>query len=210
MRLYNNLLGHSLKDPNLNLNKHGHRCKDLDNINFHNYLLFAGDNVALDFNLPIEKTYPYLVSQNLKIDYYNIAVFNGGIDAFKFNVLSWFKHIPHKPKALIISFEFLNSIVTCSGAFENFNVADYSDERVSQVLTTGEKCGFLPGRHILAKNSLSKLISVPIYQIEFMNKTPLFDNHIINLKQDGEIFDHQAITTLVTTSYKKQTLRQLP
>jgi hypothetical protein len=210
MLVRDNLLGHSFTDRKLNLNEHGHRCKNLNEINFHNYLLFAGDNPSLDFNLPVEETYPYLVSQNLQMDYYNIAIFNGGLDAFKFNLLSWLKNFDKKPKALIVGFEFLNSFLACNSAFDEFNVANYNDDRVNQIMSAGEKTGFFPGRLILAKNSLLNLIPVTTYQIEFKDKTTLFNNGVINITYDEQILNHQIITELVIEKFKKQSIRQLP
>ena len=212
MRFYDNLLGHDLIDPKLELNKRGHRCKDIEDINLHNYILFAGDNVALDFNSPLRETYPFLISEKLGVDYYNLAIFNGGIDAAKFNILSWLRHVPKKPKALIISFEFLNSLIVSDPSFTFFKVADYSDDRVKQILVAGETCGFLPGRHILYSKSLLKHINIPIYQIEFKDKTPLFfdDTAVTNIKHEGEIFDHNAITNTVLEKYQIQKVKILP
>lgn len=197
MRFYDNLLGHDLTDPKLQLNKRGHRCKDIEDINLNSYILFAGDNVALDFNSSIEQTYPYLISKQLNMDYYNLAIFNGGIDAAKYNILSWLRHMP-KPKSIVVSFEFLNSIINCSPTFDDFKVADYNDPSNQQILRAGETTGFFPARHTLTKNALVNLINVPIYQIEFKNKTPLFteDPRVINIKSEGELFDHRLTTEL--------------
>jgi hypothetical protein len=212
MRLYDNLLGHDLLDPNLGLNKRGHRCKDIEDIRLHNYILFAGDNVALDFNSPVEETYPYLISKDLNMDYYNLAIFNGGIDAFKYNILSWFKNIANRPKMVIVSFEFLNSIITCDRVFENFNVADYNDERCQQILTAGEVSGFFPARQLLARKALLSQINVPLYQIEFENKTPLFldDGTVNNLKINGDKFNHMEIAESLIKKHNSYKRRVLP
>ena len=57
--------------PNVNLNSYGHRCKEISDVNLHNYILFVGDNVCLSYHIPIEDTFPYIISQKLKTDYYN-------------------------------------------------------------------------------------------------------------------------------------------
>lgn len=203
MRFYDNLLGHNILDPKLQLNNHGHRCKNLEDINLRNYLLFAGDNVALDFNLPLEETYPYLVSKELKVDYYNLSIFNGGIDAIKFNLISWFTKTKFQPKAVIVSFEFLNSIITCDGAFDNFAVADYSTEKVKQILSAGETSGLLLSRKILASKILRGFIGTPIIQIEFEGKAALFNkDKVFNLIYDGELSNHKDISNLIVPVYK--------
>jgi hypothetical protein len=76
-------------ESNVNLNSYGHRCKELSELNLHNYILFVGDNICLSYHLPIEETFPYIVSKKLNVDYYNLSIFNGGIEAIKFNLLSW-------------------------------------------------------------------------------------------------------------------------
>lgn len=198
MRFYDGYLGHDFTDPKLNLNKRGHRCKDIEDLRLHNYFLFLGDNVALDFNSPIENTYPYLISKTLNVDYYNLSIFNGGMDALKYNLLLWFKNVKSKPKVIVVSFEFLNSIITCSSAFDSFSIADYSDNKIKEIMSTGETCGFMSSRRILCQNILLNFLSIPTYQIEFKDKTPLFvnQNKINNIKHDGEIFDHKTISTL--------------
>ena len=125
MQFYNGLLGH---DPSEYFNSSGHRCKELKDVDLHKYILFAGDNVGVDLSKPVEETYPYLISQRLKMDYYNLCVFNGGLDAIKFNLISWFQLVPQKPKMIIISTEFLNSIITSDHNHSFFTPADYNNQ----------------------------------------------------------------------------------
>lgn len=211
MRFYDNLLGHHISDPKLQINDHGHRCKNLKDIDLHNYLLFAGDNVALDFNLPMEETYPYLTSKELELDYYNLSIFNGGIDAVKYNLISWFTHTKYQPKAVIVSFEFINSIITCDSAFDNFNVADYNDGRVKQISTTGDISGFFPSRHMLTSLLMQRLILCPIIQVEFKNRTPLFNSkHIFNIEYDVDMFDHPSISSKIVKVYDDNIRELMP
>lgn len=209
MRFYDDLLGHELNDASLELNKRGHRCNDIEDINLHNYILFAGDNVALDFNSPISETYPYLISKSLGMDYYNLAIFNGGIDAMKYNLLRWYYRYP-KPKFIVISSEFLNSILVSEETGYNLRVADYNDDRVTQILVAGEKFGFLPSRHILAENTLLEHINVPIYQIVFSNKVPLFRRGVTTVEHSGDLFDHGEITKLIVREHQLTRSKILP
>lgn len=211
MRFYDKLLGNN-ELSNLGLNKRQHRSKDIEDINLKNYILFAGDNVALDFNSPIENTYPYLVSQSLNVDYYNLAIFNGGIDATKYNLLTWFNTVPAMPRAVVVSFEFLNSYITCSPAFDNFEVADYNDERNRQILQLGETSGFFSSRHLLTRKVLSKLIPIQIYQVEFNNRPSLFsaDDGVTNIVHDGDIFDHANIAKSLVCAYQNNKVKMAP
>ena len=211
MRFYDNLLGHTINEPHLQLNNRGHRCKDIEDIDLRNYLLFAGDNVGLDFNLPMEETYPYLVSRELNLDYYNLSIFNGGIDATKYNLITWFTQTKYQPKALIVSFEFINAIMICDGTFENFNNANYNDEKVKQISDVGDISGFFPTRQLLANKILKRIIPIPIIQVEFENRTALFQGEkIYNLVHDGELSDHTSIANLITPVYNNKIKRQMP
>lgn len=209
MQFYDNLLGHNLSDPKLQLNKRGHRCKDIEDINFHNYILFAGDNVALDFNSPLEQTYPYLISKKLNMDYYNLSIFNGGIDSLKYNLLAWNRIYP-KPKFIVISNEFLNSFLTAQDNGENLRAAEYNDETIKSISVSGERFGLFPSRHILAKNVLLQNITTPIYQISLKDKTPLFTEGVFDITYDGEIFDHARIAELVINFHNRRVAKVLP
>ena len=53
--------------PNVNLNSYGHRCKEISDVNLHNYILFVGDNVCLSYHIPVEETFPGSRSQRKNI-----------------------------------------------------------------------------------------------------------------------------------------------
>lgn len=209
MRFYDNLIGHDLNDPNLKLNKRGHRCKDIEEINFHNYILFAGDNVSLDFNSEIEDTYPHLISQQLKADYYNLSIFNGGIDVIKYNLLTWYYKFP-APKFIVISTEFLNAFVVSDKSLSTISLPDYSTQEVQQILRVGETSGFFPSRRLFTQNIILNHIHIPIYQIKFKDKASLFDDGVINLVHDGDVFDHVAMAKLVTNKVQNNRRVILP
>lgn len=209
MQFYDNLIGHDLKDPQLSLNSRGHRCKEIEDVSFHGYILFAGDNVALDFNLPIEETFPHLISKKLGLDYYNLSIFNGGLDVLRYNLLTWCSRFP-SPNMVVISTEFLNSLVTASDNGENLQVVDYSDERVNQIMSVGDRFGFFSARHLLAQNILLQYIDCPIYQITFKDKVYLPSEKITTIPHCGEIFDHKEITEVFMQHHAHRVKRILP
>lgn len=198
MRFYDGLLGH---DPDIFYNSTGHRCKELSELNFRNYVLFAGDNVGLGLDKPIEETYPYLVANSLKMDYYNLSIFNGGLDATKVNLISWFTRFKEKPKAVVISCEFINSML-CTKDNVNYWAGDLNDEYVSAMMTAGNESGFFTCRNIMATVQLNSVITCPVFQVVFPNKEPIIKENIFNTLHEGPIYDYSAIANKLVSSIK--------
>jgi hypothetical protein len=200
MQFYDNLLGHDSADV---FNSRGHRCKEIEEINLQNYILFAGDNVGVGWGTPLEETYPYLISKALNIDYYNLSIFNGGLDSLRYNLITWYHKIPQKPRAIVVSNEFLNSFIVSDINGNNLKPCDLNDEKVQVVLNTGNTTNYFKTRQYFTDKLLSNLIKNPIYQIEFKDKIPGLTSNVINLKHDGDIFDHNAISKLVINEINK-------
>lgn len=207
MQFYDDLLGH---DPADIFNSRGHRCKEIEEINLQNYILFAGDNVGVGWGTLLEETYPYLVSKALKIDYYNLSIFNGGIDSLRYNLITWLHKIPQKPRAIIISNEFLNAFIVSDNNQSMFSVCDLNDDRVQSILDTGNTTNYFLTRQFITDKLLSSLIINPIYQIEFKDKIPALKSNVINLKHDGDIFDHNAISKLIINELDKKKRQARP
>ena len=83
-------------------NKFGHRSKNLEDINLSNYILFAGCSHTEGVGLELEKTFPYITSDILQCDYYNLALGATGIDVLLFNLVAWFSTIKQLPKCVVI------------------------------------------------------------------------------------------------------------
>ena len=200
MKFYGNFLGN---DPADIFNSRGHRCKEIEEINLQNYILFAGDNVGLGWGTPLVQTYPYLISKALNIDYYNLSVFNGGIESLRYNLITWYTTMPQKPRAVVISNEFLNSFIVSDINGNKLKPCDLNDEKVKIVLDTGNTTNYFKTRQYFTNKLLANIIKTPIYQIEFKNKIPALDSSVINLKHNGDMFDHKAITKLVVDEINK-------
>jgi hypothetical protein len=84
------------------INNLGHRCKNIDDINLDNYILFTGCSHTEGIGLELEKTFPYLTAIDLGIDYYNLALGGSGIDVMTHNLMMWILTVKKLPKALII------------------------------------------------------------------------------------------------------------
>ena len=85
-----------------NINKLGHRSKNIEDIDLDNYILFTGCSHAEGIGLELEKTFPYLTANDLGTDYYNLALGGSGIDVMTHNLMMWIHTIKKLPKALII------------------------------------------------------------------------------------------------------------
>ena len=79
-------------------NSLGHRCKEIAELDFDNYVLFAGCSHTVGIGVTLKQSYPYLVAKKLKCDYYNLSVGGGGIDAVEHNLLMWFTLYDKPPK----------------------------------------------------------------------------------------------------------------
>lgn len=75
-------------------NKNGHRCQNIENINFDNYVLFAGDSHAEGIGLELETTYAYVTSKKLDVHYYNLGLGGTGLDYMFYNVMTWLQKYP--------------------------------------------------------------------------------------------------------------------
>lgn len=193
MKIKDGLIGHN---SDIYYNSNGHRCKELSELNFRNYLLFAGDNLSLALDKDIEETYPSIISKALRMDYYNISIFNGGLDCTKHNLISWIYNKP-KPKAIILGFEFLNAILQCRMGSDEFEYVDYENEIIKDVMNYANTSGFFWGRKKLFNTLLESINDIPIYQILLPNKQYLLDSKITNVSYNNEDFDHKLISNKI-------------
>jgi hypothetical protein len=87
-------------------NEYGHRCKNVSEIDLDNYILFSGCSHTEGIGLELEKTFPYLISNNLGIDYYNLALGGSGIDIMTYNLIAWINTVKKPPKAVVITWTY--------------------------------------------------------------------------------------------------------
>lgn len=201
MQFYDSFLGH---DPGIDFNSLGHRCKELKDLNLQNYILFAGDNISVGLGTAIEETYPHLVAKKLKSDYYNLSIFNGGLDALRYNLITWFTIVKQRPRAVVVSCEFLNSLIVSDQNYSYYDYCKLDDADVQDLLDAGNMTGFFNARHIFADRQINNLIKTPIYQIVFKDKQPAFSQNIVNIMHNDDMFDHHKISDNLVTEIKKR------
>jgi hypothetical protein len=201
MQFYDTLLGH---DPAPWFNSKGHRCKEIEEINLHKYLLFVGDNLGVGEGKSIPETYPYLIAKKLKMDYYNLCITDGGLDAIKYNLLSWSNKISQSPKAIIVVNEFLNRFMVCDNNYDNLHTMDPNSEEFKNVLSSGDKTGFWGARQVLIDRLVEHYINVPVYQLINNKIVPSFRRNVVNVKYSGDMTDHEQIATVITTEIQNR------
>lgn len=85
-------------------NANGHRCKNISEVDLDNYILFTGCSYTEGIGIELEKTFAYLVSQKLNVDYYNLALGGSGPDVCFFNLVKFYFTVKKLPKFLILQF----------------------------------------------------------------------------------------------------------
>jgi hypothetical protein len=187
-------------ESNVNLNSYGHRCKELSELNLHNYILFVGDNICLSYHLPIEETFPYIVSKKLNVDYYNLSIFNGGIEAIKFNLLSWVHIISQPPKAIVFASEFANAILVSDSTLTYVKPADYNNEDVMTLMNVANDVGFHSSRRAMFSHII-KQFNYPMYQITLADKEKTIESeNVIELLFNGDAYDQLGISDLIVNT----------
>lgn len=196
MRIVDGLIG---GDPNQLLNSHGHRCKEISELNFRNYILFVGDNAGLKLDKPIEETFPYITAKKSNMDYYNLAVFNGGLDVVKNNLVVWLHKYP-SPRAIVVSCEFANALLVSNKNREYLNVANLDDPIVSDMIDAANNCGFFTGKQYLIDKTIPSVTSIPVYQVVIKDKIKPLNTSTIDIEWDES--DVEVLSEALSTAIK--------
>lgn len=188
-------------------NSHGHRCHEINDIDFNNYILFAGDSHAEGIGLELERTFPYLTSQKLGASYYNLGQGATGIDYMLFNVLSWISKYP-KPRYIFCYWSdpsrFL-SLTKENGIeiLEQIVINCEMPEADKQLLVYGEMGGYFKTRHWLASTLLKTVLDnneIPFYNFYCGHPDQQYNSHLIErilpkFSYDRARDDHVGIET---------------
>ena len=147
-------------------NKLGHRSKNVEEIDLDNYILFTGCSHTAGVGLELEKTYAYVLSKQLNVDYYNIAMPATGIDVLEYNLLTWFAKIPKKPKMVIVQLPD-HSRYTKFGIDQDHLLEggawDHSDDG-TKFIVNSEDSGFFYASKLLSTNLIDSCVKCPIYK----------------------------------------------
>lgn len=159
-------------------NKLGHRSKNIEEIDLDNYILFTGCSHTAGVGVELEKTYAHLLSKQLNVDYYNIAMPATGIDVLEYNLLTWFAKIKKKPKMVIIQLpdhsRYAKFGIDKHHLLEGGSWSKRSNER--SFIINSEDSGFFYARKLLSNNLLETLLTCPIYKFNITGQVSYSNN----------------------------------
>lgn len=151
-----------------NINELGHRCKSLSNLNLENYILFLGCSNTMGIGLPLEQSFPYIVSQTLNCDYYNCSVAGTGIDVIEYNLLIWLSQIKKKPKKIIIQYPDHSRFISKNIKLEN--LLPYgpweTEKNITKFLINAERTYHNHARKFYIENLVKHVVSDDIQVIK--------------------------------------------
>jgi len=162
-------------------NSNGHRCCEINELDFNNYILFCGDSHTNGTGLELETTYAYLTAKQLNIPYYNLGIEGSGLDYLFYNLNIWLSIFP-PPK-------FIFSYYTDPSRFllHNKQLNDEKryamcgtwvhDRNILNVLTQGDEIGYFNTQHELQENALLCRIdklNIPFYKFQLMPQDTIY------------------------------------
>jgi len=165
-------------------NSYGHRCKDVSELDFDNYVLYTGCSHTQGIGLELEKTYPYLIAQELGHDYYNLGIPATGIDVLEYNLLTWFFKFKKKPKAVVIQWPDHSRFISCYPGYSNLipNGSWSKDKDSQKLLVNGENTGFFHARKHLCYELIHNVVDVPIIKFNYGGQVS-YDKYELILKR---------------------------
>ena len=150
-------------------NSNGHRCKEINDIDLTDYILYVGCSHTEGIGLELEKTYPYVLSESLNCSYYNLGVGGSGTDILLHNLIVWFGTVKQKPKLVIIQWPYWARYARFTREPTSATLHDTLISTVGGVsdptLMEGEGVHYFKTIEHLAKIKINYMIDVPILNV---------------------------------------------
>ena len=183
-----------------NHNSLGHRSIEPQNLNLDNYILFTGCSHTEGIGLELEKTYPYLVADQLGCDYYNLALGGSGIDAMMHNLSLWLGKVKEKPKAIIVQWPNEARFLLTDELVNKLRPMGIWDgeEEISRFMAAGSSNGFFSSRKKLAYkfiNSFSDDIKIINVDIDYQASSPMENFLLMSCLDRARDLMHFGITS---------------
>jgi hypothetical protein len=150
-------------------NNLGHRCKRISEIDLNNYILFIGCSHTEGVGNRIIDTFPYIVSKELKCDYYNLSLGGSGIDTMMHNLNIWLHKIKHQPKYIVWQWPEPTRYLSYDGKNINRHGTWQDDTNTNNFIIAGDMSNYFHARIKLAESLLEQLPNV--VEIDFFTKT---------------------------------------
>jgi len=193
-------------------NNNGHRCKEIEQIDLDNYILFTGCSHTEGIGLEIETTFPYLVAKELGCDYYNMGIAASGLDVLEYNLLTWFHKVKKKPKFIVIQWPDHSRYVTFGEDNTHIlpNGTWNAENEHKRFLLSSEEAGFFHARKYIATRMIESVIDVPIIKMTFSSLAQYDGNSLILRRLDYArdcshtgIKSHISIAEQIVSEYKR-------
>ena len=155
-------------DITYKFNKHGHRCKNINELDLDNYILISGCSHTQGVGLELETTYAYLLSQKLNCDYYNMAIPAAGADVVQHNILNWYYSIPKKPKLIIIQWPDHSRFMSYNPEYQNLIPrGTWQKDDTRRFIVNCDEYGAFYARKKLITDLLNNVIDVPLIRFNY-------------------------------------------
>jgi hypothetical protein len=169
-------------------NENGHRCKSLDKLDLDNYILFSGCSYTEGVGVKLEKTFPYLVSRELNLDYYNLAVGGSGPDVCFYNLFNFFLKVQKLPKFLVLQMPQHTRFVIKSKdkippphPFQFFGIWV---EEAKNFILEGEELGYFSNKTSLFMTMILEMYKCPVIDILPPALGPVLKNQVRLIYKD--------------------------
>jgi hypothetical protein len=150
-------------------NNQGHRCKNIEDIDQDNYILFTGCSHTMGVGLELEKTYPHLLSTELGMDYYNLAMPGTGMDTVEYNLLTWFFKMNKKPKMIVIQWPDHSRFLEYDSMRDNILPQGTWNNQPNFVsfFVNAEDTGMFNARRAITNRLIKNVVDVPVVTFNF-------------------------------------------
>ena len=157
-------------------NDHGHRCKNIKDVDLDNYILTIGCSHTEGIGLRLEDTYSHVLSKKLNTDYYNLSIGGSGIDLIEYNLITWFSTIVKQPNLVVVQWPDLSRYLTKLRRDDQqiVPVGPWRQEReISDFMFAGSENNFFHTRQLLSNKLLKNFIKVPQIHIKMYTDDPV-------------------------------------
>ena len=155
-------------------NKRGHRCKDIEDINLDNYILFIGCSHTEGVGVRLEDSYPFIVSNELKCDYYNLSMSGTGVDVVEYNLVTWLSKVIKKPKYIFVQWpDHSRFVASYPGYSQLINHGTWTDDLTTQkFIASSEHTGLVHARKQISYKMIKEIAGVPVIDVHFSSLSP--------------------------------------